>query len=386
MGSTSASRFPASSELLRRCLASEPWTDALLHESLAEAEGRAFFSVVVERLGDLFEPRLCAVYAQLMADVLPGTGLLERYGRVRRVRRCTQEPRNIFVLSRVTLGADIAVTSVIIDALKRRFPEAAIWFVGPRKNYELFAADDRVAHLAFPYARDGSLQERLTTVPRLKAEDGIVVDPDSRLTQLGMVPISDDDIYYFFESRGYGADGEDGLPALSARWAAEVFGPKHSQAYLAPSRARMPADAAVSFGIGENEEKRIGGAFEEDLLRAIVEAGYSVVLDQGAGGVEAERAKALAERVAGVQLYGGAYAPFASMITQAKLYVGYDSAGQHVAAASGVPLISVFKGYPSRRMFARWRPQGRGPVHVVDAAGRDGGDVLAEALSYLHSL
>ena len=40
----------------------------------------------------------------------------------------------------------------------------------------------------------------------------------------------------------------------------------------------------------------------------------------------------------------------------AKQYVGYDSAGQHVAAASGTPLISIFAGYPSERMFQRWRP------------------------------
>jgi hypothetical protein len=29
----------------------------------------------------------------------------------------------VFVLSRVTLGADVAVTSVLLDAAKRRFPK-----------------------------------------------------------------------------------------------------------------------------------------------------------------------------------------------------------------------------------------------------------------------
>jgi hypothetical protein len=38
--------------------------------------------------------------------------------------------------------------------------------------------------------------------------------------------------------------------------------------------------------------------------------------------------------------------------------VGYDSAGQHVAAASGVPLISIFAGFPVERMFQRWHPSG----------------------------
>jgi ADP-heptose:LPS heptosyltransferase len=40
------------------------------------------------------------------------------------------------------------------------------------------------------------------------------------------------------------------------------------------------------------------------------------------------------------------------------LYVGYDSAGQHVAAACGVPLVSIFAGFPAPRMFHRWRPAG----------------------------
>jgi ADP-heptose:LPS heptosyltransferase len=58
------------------------------------------------------------------------------------------------------------------------------------------------------------------------------------------------------------------------------------------------------------------------------------------------------------------------------LYVGYDSAGQHVAAAAGVPLISIFTGYPCERMLARWRPNTpRSSVIAVDETNR------AQALS-----
>ena len=38
----------------------------------------------------------------------------------------TSDPQQVFVLSRVTLGADVAVTSIVLDAAKRRFPERAI--------------------------------------------------------------------------------------------------------------------------------------------------------------------------------------------------------------------------------------------------------------------
>jgi ADP-heptose:LPS heptosyltransferase len=46
------------------------------------------------------------------------------------------------------------------------------------------------------------------------------------------------------------------------------------------------------------------------------------------------------------------------VIAGSSLYVGYDSAGQHVAAACGVPLISIFAGFPAPRMFQRWSPSG----------------------------
>ena len=52
--------------------------------------------------------------------------------------------------------------------------------------------------------------------------------------------------------------------------------------------------------------------------------------------------------------------------------MGYDSAGQHVAAACGVPLISIFAGFPVPRMFDRWRPKG----HVLRVDNRDVDDVL----------
>ena len=35
----------------------------------------------------------------------------------------------VYVLSRVTLGADIKITSMILDAMKKRFPGARIVFV-----------------------------------------------------------------------------------------------------------------------------------------------------------------------------------------------------------------------------------------------------------------
>jgi ADP-heptose:LPS heptosyltransferase len=81
----------------------------------------------------------------------------------------------------------------------------------------------------------------------------------------------------------------------------------------------------------------------------------------------------------------GSFAGFASIIAASKLYVGYDSAGQHVASACGVPLISIFAGFPVPRMFDRWRPTGDGATVIrVDGRG-DAGDTLARVEAALRA-
>ncbi len=377
MASTCHTEQSASAELLACILGGTPWSDYLLRRALVEDEGRLLFSIVIERLGDLFEPALCDEYARLFSRVVEllrpewkALDLLGRYERVRKVRPCKHtDVRTVFVLSRVTLGADVAVTSVLMDAAKRRFPEASIRFVGPRKNYELFAEDPRVLHMPFTYPRSGSLVDRLSRWGEFSAPDSIVVDPDSRLTQLGILPVCDEKDYFFFESRAYMASSGEPLPKLASRWAWEVFN-EPGRACLTPEVAPMPARVAVSLGVGENDEKRLANPFEERLLRALVERGYSVVVDEGGGGEETARVRALKERIPELQVFSGPFAQFASMITQADLYVGYDSAGQHVAAAKGVPLVSVFAGYPSERMFERWKPWGPGPREIVKVVDR----------------
>ena len=141
-----------------------------------------------------------------------------------------------------------------------------------------------------------------------------------------------------------------------------------AQNYVAPLAGPVTADIAISFGVGENADKRIDPPFEEEVLRALAGTGKSVLIDQGAGAEEGDRVRRLCDRVPGVRSWNGAYAPFAYAISRAKQYVGYDSAGQHVAAACGTPLLSIFAGYPVERMFQRWRPDGSGRIDVVKAA------------------
>ena len=365
---TNTSCKTISEELLARCLrGDEP--ERLPAVLVEDSCGSALFGILVEGLADRFERALCDTYVRLfpqaIAHARPGTdkaALIERYQRIRTPLPVTAEPRRVFVLSRITLGADIAVTSVVLDAARRRFPDAEIYLAGPQKNHELFAGAKRISP-AFVNYRRGSLRERLAVWEELQqlldAPDTLVLDPDSRLTQLGLLPVCAEDRYRFFESRGYGGDGDASLPELTAAWCGEVLGIGGARPWIAVPGASGASGIAVSLGVGENPAKRLPDPFEEQLLALLGETGLPVTIDRGAGGEEADRvARAVARSGIDARVFDGPFAGFASIIAASRLYVGYDSAGQHAAAAAGIPLISIFAGFPSPRMFSRWRPTG----------------------------
>ncbi len=393
-------------ELLNHCLRGSRWPEDLLtalvsdaldeDEKLAAPATRALFSIVVERLGDLFEPRLCDTYADLFSNViaqalpeLDASGLVRRYRSVREVRPVTKTPRNVFVLSRVTLGADIAVTSIVMDAARQRFPDAHLWFVGPKKAWELFERSPGWKHVPVGYGRRGVLGDRLGIYAELKAAlarpDSLVLDPDSRLTQLGLLPVCGEEQHYLFESRSYGGDSTASLPALTQEWVRATLGVEDAQPWLHPKFeydfGTQPV-ITVSLGVGENPAKRLEDPFEAELLKLLGTLGCLVMVDAGAPGGEEEARVRKAIEVSGltqerVGIHEGSFASFAAMIAASSLYVGYDSAGQHVAAALGIPLVSVFAGFASQRMLQRWSPHSPGPCTVIPVQGEDAAEVLA---------
>jgi ADP-heptose:LPS heptosyltransferase len=438
---TSISYKEIAQDVLDRCVAGNPPVD-LPRALLDEPSGQALFGILVEGLADRFEPALCDIYARLFSQAVAHTldgvdpsALVARYQRVRRARpiSSTHDPQQVYVLSRVTLGADVAVTSVLLDAAMRRFPHACIGFVGPLKNFELFAGDPRIHHVPVAYHR-GGLRERLAAWGELKtalsAADSLVIDPDSRLTQLGLLPVCDEDRYHLFESRAYGGSGTHALSQLATAWAEETFGVEGASPYIAlaapvppevafnvgqvsnlrrvsnppadlcadhpvaaenPDAAWKPAPPpyiAVNLGVGENPAKRIHDPFEGQLLALLSETALPLYIDKGAGGEESNRVMRAVER-SGVQptFWEGSFAGFAGIIAGSRLYVGYDSAGQHVAAACGVPLITIFAGFPVPRMFERWKPVGAHcRVLRVDRPNHSVGETLTLVKHALHEL
>jgi ADP-heptose:LPS heptosyltransferase len=381
--------------LFERSIVDQDWPPEVLRElvhratsddpDLAKAASGAFFREVVERNCDLFDPEGTRGYARLfahvLAEVLPqysADGLLSRYQRIRRAGRYTREPKRVCVLSRVTLGADIAVTSTALAAAKQRFPKAEICFAGPAKNAELFSADPDVTPIIVPYGRSGLLREKLsaseTLIGLVNAPGTLVIDPDSRLTQLGLIPVCAEENYLFFESRAYGGDSSLALAELTAQWLGETLQVGDAHPYLAPASIPSAAEITISLGVGENAEKLVSPELERQAVEKLVSFGCRVAIDRGAGGEEAVRVESLVSELGyppNLQVHNGSFAAFAYQIARSKLYFGYDSAGQHIAAASAVPLVTIFAGYAAERTYQRWKPSGRGPIHIVKVDRRE---------------
>ena len=394
---------------------------------LAASATKALFSELVEDWADRFEPALCSTYAALMCEVLfaPGSPvaaplaalgyaapeeLLERYRRISSTVVGTgcerQLVKKVAVLSRVTLGADVAVTRPVLLAAASAFPAAEVEFIGPRKNADLILTGRSLRHRAISYGRTALLGDRLRTWTRLRAavqasvaglrpDEFLIVDPDSRLTQLGLLPVARDSSYQFFESRSEGGGGDSCLGALAAQWCSRTWRVDVTHA----SRASMPTPAvaqqcltdendrplaAVSFGVGGRESKRVGDRFETGLLELLRQRGFRIVLDYGLGEDEARvvdrHVAAFAGSVgqlsrdqrgwpsrADLMTWRGSLADFGAWTGAADVYVGYDSAAAHVAAAYATPLIEIFARAPSERFRHRWTPAGTAPVRILPA-------------------
>lgn len=426
----------------------------------AERATRAFFASLIEWLADSFSPANVALYNRVFAQaiehcrrlpqgraidralndfgLLDEAALLNRAEALRHRRAGGGLPsanvRRVIVLSRVTLGADVAIPSVIINRCEHEFPDAEMVLVGGRKAAELFGGDRRITFKEIAYRRGGMTIERLLSwldvieVTReltagLSPGEWLVVDPDSRLTQLGLLPVTEVEAnYLFFPSREYGAATAQPLGQLTAAWLDEVFqAPQPTLPRLSLRRADLDAASAlvtrlrqasarpiitVNFGVGDNPAKRVGDDFEPSLVTELIQQGATVILDKGAGAEETRRADAVIARArqittvvgltengltemsesearaAGLLVWDGRIGMLAALIAKSDLYIGYDSAGQHIAAAAGTPCVDVFAGYTSPRVLDRWRPAGRAACALlVVEPSRPAAEILSATLA-----
>jgi ADP-heptose:LPS heptosyltransferase len=400
----------------------------------------ALFRIIVETLCDDFEELQTATYNKVMAQVISycrnipaGKQLdltLQHFGihshrdvldRVTRIRAngaplSRDKPlRKILLLSRVTIGADVAITSIIIQRLSKAFPEAEIVLIGESKLEEIYQGNPGIRIRKVSYSRKGGLLARLSSwhlvlqivkeeLYTCPLEETILVDPDSRLTQLGILPVISLDHYLFFDSRSdTSLNRKMSMAELTNFWLNAVVGeegfcfPKVwiPKSYLGPAERfceNLRNNGAeriivVNFGVGGNLRKRVGRRLEEKLLLTLLQEPKTVIiLDKGYGEEEEANTDSLIGAIEdhGHLVYHTTFGSeghekmssgligvtsriveIAALIAESNEFIGYDSACQHIAAALGTPCVTIFAGSNNMRFIRRWSAHGPKSCDIV---------------------
>lgn len=438
--------------------------DSYLDPALSPDPGRArtgtrrLFRDLIEPLGDSFLVRDRRLQQRVLARILSRArrlpeaqsfhegldrlGLDDEDAVVDRTRRLAgmrtpalpRRVNRVLIPSRVTLGADLLLTGAIVRTCLDAFPGAEIVFLGSRKNAALIAADSsrfRTRELSYP--RRGPLVERLLTwvdlvdavseetVGLSAGRDFIVINPDSRFLQSGLLPLlppgREAGSYFGWDPSVSGEETEERsqLADLS-RWLREMFRSHPRNPLRGPSLhledsvrswaeemlaslnpGRDPVLVGMNLGVGGNPDKRIHrnreavSDFERHLVTGLLDQGATLVLDAGLGRDELEQARRLyleigerghgTARISGgrllrddpgtlpvrLVLFQGPVDEFGALLEQCRIYLGYDSLGQHLAGALNLDLVTVFGGHASPLFARRWRPGGSGRIRVIES-------------------
>jgi ADP-heptose:LPS heptosyltransferase len=155
-------------------------------------------------------------------------------------------------------------------------------------------------------------------------------------------------------------------------------------------RAGASRVTVVSLGVGDNQNKRVSEEFEIETVNRLIKDS-TLILDKGATDDEREQINRVvaALRAAGRAVieinesgramaissekieadaitWDGGLGGFAGLIAASDRYVGYDSAGQHIAAALRIPTLTIFVNSSAPAFAERWRPYGPGVIELFE--------------------
>ena len=401
---------------------------------------QALFGIIVESLCDDFEELQTSTYNRVMTQVISfcrdhrsgkkldsslkkfnmhsQKDLLHRIEKIRNNGNILPDPgpvKKILLLSRVTIGADVAITSVIIQRLIKYFPDAEIIIMGSGKLREVYGGNPMIRVKEVPYTRRGGLIPRLSSwhtvldiiqeeTGTLSSENFILIDPDSRLSQLGILPLVPPDNYFFFDSRSHSVfNNKLSMVELTNTWLDKITG-ETKFSYPEVWTKKDDADQAknfctslrnngakniiaVNFGVGGNSRKKVGTELEARLLFTLLqEPDTIIILDKGFGNKELEDTDILLESVEnnGYPVFNTSLDPneiknikygivgiecrigqIAALIANSNEFIGYDSACQHIAAAFSIPCLTIFAGSNNMRFIRRWSAYGKKSSHII---------------------
>ncbi len=407
---------------------------------LTQPAAAALFGIIIEQLCDDYQDFQFDTYNRVMTQIvsycrtLPEGKLLHEYLNVNHITNQrelfeyahrvhyqqyqfdpTKSIQRIFLLSRITIGADVAIVSVMTQRLMKQFPQAEIVILGSDKLNEVFGGNPRVRVRPLGYERKGGLLQKLNTwievsdiIKQESASDSpdriLIVDPDSRITQLGMLPLGAPQNYLYFNSHPESSTApKASIAEITNQWLDQVFGPAefcYPQVWLtnAVSRQVEPFEnsirnsgcqriVVVNLGVGGNDQKRLSLEFEIKLISRLLEDPHTVVvLDMGFGDEEWDRARRILTEVQnhntpvqqfrfedmeqisfphGILAVQSSIGQMAGLISCADEFIGYDSACQHIAAALRITTLTIFAGTNNPRFIRRWSACGQGTTKII---------------------
>jgi ADP-heptose:LPS heptosyltransferase len=324
--------------------------------------------------------------------------------------------KKVFILSRVTLGADIAITSILIQKVKQYFTEATCIVIGDEKLKQLFSFSDRLQLLPIRYPRQGDLISRFNSwldartliipiISTLLPHQWLIIDPKSRITQLGLLPLASPKENTFILDHIAMAGNNSNLGLETNHWFDKTFGIHTASLHfpcidiadssrksffmrysslLSCKRQRV----TINFGSGGNRAKELPIDLEVSILKKLINEGFQVWLDKGYGTAEYAKIDHLVSLMdlpkqtfldasdtnpaippvnsPDLIVFTATAAELSVLIAKSDLYVGYDSMGQHMAAAVKTPAIILFNGHPNPVFLTKWTPLCRTPLAVID--------------------
>jgi len=401
---------------------------------------QSLFEIIIERLCDDFESLQTETYNRVMTQVISfcrtipeGSKLnnrLEQFGirsddemlaRINRIRlnknRLADKGviKKILILSRVTIGADVAITSIIIQRLAELYPDTEIVLIGNSKLKEIYGANFNIKIEEILYSRKGGLMPRLSSWHRVLeiidqesssvyGDDIVLIDPDSRLSQLGVLPLIPENNYFFFDSRSDTSFNKKmSMVELTNNWLDNITGArgfKYPKIWVPDEYLRVSKYffnklrihgakniIVANFGVGGNLRKSVGENLEKKLLITLLQKPNTVILlDKGFGDQETSYINSLIAEIDkegyltrhttfgsnikdlinwGVIGIESRIGEIAALIAISGEFIGYDSACQHISAALGTPCLTIFAGSNNMRFIRRWSAHGQNKCSIV---------------------
>ncbi len=310
-----------------------------------------------------------------------------------------QKIRKIAVLSRVTSGADIAITSILVQRLRKSCPNAQITFIGDNPaNFLLMhgAGANRFRHQAKHKTSNittyFSSWKELVDLAGVENYD-LIVDPSSRFTQAGLLPLTPlpAQNHLVFQDNVYPngkilSNGElvnrwmDGVlkeqrtvfPAVALETADVSSARESLMRYFQSDQAPCIA-LAMAGNLLKKSDKMLSIEEELHLASELIRSGKKVILVKAPGMegvrtdrlVELLRAKGLriSPIAAGPENAGkirepcdgvvieGAIRDISPLLKNADLLISCDSMAAHLGSALGIRTLVIYtspEGSPDR--------------------------------------